>query len=117
MEESGRFLRVFYKKIEDDINHQLFFRINTPDFIERFGEYMESHLDTVEGFRKCSERWLEEIGYPTREYIADVAKNLIKLEDRLDCLEYELFQTGADFEQYRLKIAGLIDDARSIVSE
>jgi predicted nucleic acid-binding Zn-ribbon protein len=117
MQPSGRDIREFCKNVEAEMNSKIFLKTNSLAFIEKIAEVMERHLDKVEETREASKKWLEFMGLPTRDEIATFAINLIKLEQRLDGLDYELFNTQESIEEYRLKRLNLEEQARLLTHE
>lgn len=117
MQASGQNLREFCKKIENDINSKIYLIINSLPFVAKIGEEIDWHLDRVIEIRESSDKWLEVMGFPTREAIAAIAKNLIKLEHRLDCLDENLYQTEEEIKEYRMKIYGLFSEAAQLTAD
>lgn len=107
MQSSAKDLREFCQTIESDFNRKLFSKANSLTIIAMVGEALENHVNQILAIRKSWEIWLEEMGLPTRDDVADVACTLIKIENCLDCLDEDLYQTWEQVAQTRRQLAGL----------
>ena len=108
MESSEQNLREFCKKIEDDVNRELFSRANSIAFIKMVGETMENHLNQLVSLRSSTKQWLDLMEFPTRDEIAEIAGKIIEIEDRLDRLDDQLYQTIKGVKECRNQMAGLV---------
>lgn len=117
MQASGQKLREFCKKMENDINSKIYLKINSLSFVAKIGEEIDCHLDNVIEIRETTDKWLEVMGFPTRDEVAAIAKNLIKLEHRLDCLDENLYQTEEEIKEYRMKILCLFLEAARLTAD
>jgi uncharacterized protein Yka (UPF0111/DUF47 family) len=116
MQSSGLDTKLI-KKIEDDINRQLSSQTNSLSFIEMVGAAIEEHLNQIEALRVLSEQWLNFMDLPTRDDIADIAKKVIKNEERLDELDDKLYQTLVDIKKNRNQMAKLVWKVAEISTE
>jgi predicted nucleic acid-binding Zn-ribbon protein len=114
MQASGREIREFCKNVETEMNRKIFLGTNSLAFIEKIAEAIETHLDKVEENRAAAEIWLEFMEIPSKDDIAAFAINLIKLEQRLDDLEDEVFNIRESIQEYRLKLLELKQQARTL---
>ena len=117
MQASSRDIREFCKSMEAEINSKMLLKTNSLAFIEKIAEVIESHLDHVEETRASTEKWLELMGLPTRDEMAAIAINLLKLEQRLDGLDDVLFNTLESMEEYSLKMLDLKEQVRPLTHE
>jgi uncharacterized protein Yka (UPF0111/DUF47 family) len=106
MQSSGLDTKL-YKEIEDDINRQLLSETNSLSFIRMVGAVIEEHLNQLVALRELTEQWLNFMDFPTRDDIADVAKKVIKNEERLDNLDDNLYQTMVELKNSRKQMAKL----------
>ena len=107
MESSEQNLREFCKKIENDVNRELFSRANSIAFIKMVGETMENHLNQLVSLRSSTKQWLDLMEFPIRGEIAEIAGKIIEIEDRLDRLDDQLYQTIKGVKECRNQMAGL----------
>lgn len=107
MQASGREIREFCRKIENELNQCLFSQTNSSHFVDSAAKMMESHLDRLTEFRTLGSQWLDAIGLPERDEIAAIAVTWIRIESRLDHMDDILYQMHKDIRCYREQMAGL----------
>lgn len=117
MHLSGQNLREFCKKLEDDVNRQLFSKANSLAFITMVGETMENHLSQLVAVRDAFKQWLDRMDFPTRDDIAVLANKIIEIEDRFDRLDENLYLTLEGIKESRRQMAGLAWKLAELVAE
>jgi len=111
---SDQDLRNLCKKIEDDINRNIFSQANSLSFIKMTGAAIEEHLNHLVAARELTKQWLDCNGLPTKDDIAEIAKKIIENEDRLDRLDDTLYLVLMNIKASRRQMAGLALDLDEI---
>ncbi|WHY79095.1 hypothetical protein QNH20_08190 [Neobacillus sp. WH10] len=111
---SDQDLRKLYKRIEDEINRNIFSQTNSLLFIKMTGDAIEEHLNHLVTARELTKQWLDCNGLPTRDDIGDLAKKIIENENRLDRLDDTLYLVLKNIKAYRRQMAGLALDLDGI---
>lgn len=107
MQSSAQEVREYCKKIEVDMNQKLFSAANSINFIAMVNEALACHVSQVLEIRKSAEAWLEHWELPNRDDVANIARKQIEIENRLDCLDEDLYQTWEKLKETQKKLAGL----------
>ncbi len=100
----------FYKKLEDELNRKLYSLTNSLPFITMAGKALDQHLDMIAVSRKLTVQSLALMDYPSRDDVADIAKRIIRIEERLDGLDECLYLTLVEVEEYRNQIGKFINE-------
>jgi hypothetical protein len=114
MQTSGKSPNEFFKELEDELNKKIYSLTNSKPFIKMAGEALDQHLDMLIELRMATGHWLEIMALPSRDDVADIAKMLIKTEDRLDSLDESLYQILDDIRVYRNEIGRLKDEIADV---
>ncbi|MEH7252530.1 hypothetical protein V7111_10440 [Neobacillus niacini] len=107
MQTSSKSPCEFFKEIEDELNRKLYSYTNSSPFIAMAGKAIDQHLEMVRVIRMITVQWLEINGYPSRDDVADIARRIIRLEERLDSLDEGLYLTLVEINVYRNQMDNL----------
>lgn len=98
-----------YKKLEEEWNKDLKRLANCHQFVSMVSELTGSHLNWVQGQKAIMNNWLDLMGYPTKEEIADVAKKFILNEHRLDELDELVYGMRQNWGFRKQSLASLLE--------
>ncbi|PLT33273.1 hypothetical protein [Bacillus sp. V5-8f] len=106
-----------YKKMEEDLNRKIRCMTNSMTFVKMAGEAMDTHLNHVVAIRNQSQKWLDRNNLASRNDMADMAKRIIRHEDRLDLLDDELYDILTEVKSHRIQLRRLTDELSEIAEE
>ena len=117
MQTSGQEAIELAKKLEKELNKQLFSITNTLPFITKCGEALDTHLSQVTAIREQSKRLLDCLDLPNKEETAAIANQKIVYEDRLDSMEDQVYRLWLKMKDHHLDLTRLTGEMAQLSGE
>jgi ABC-type phosphate transport system auxiliary subunit len=117
MQSSGQERIDFSKKLEKELNKKLHSITNTLPFMTMCGEVMGCHLSQVEAFRAQSQQLIDCLDLPNKDDTAAIANKKIEYEDRLDCMEDQMYGLWVKMKKHHHDLTTLTGEVQRLTKE